>query len=280
MGSFITHIGIILLLSGGFITALFSKEAYMLIPEGEQSNILSDYHEVELAIINQKTKKSITFRQELLNRQKILSKQEIPFSLEIMEFMKNTEIIKREVPEGKPFKGFAKIFEIKRKKTDKVSESNISGLTFQILKNGKKEVYSIFEGMPIKQKVRWKNETFLVELRPLRAYLPFSIYLIDFEKGYYPGTDQERSYKSSVEIRDNSLNQKRVIKMNHPLRYKGYTFYQSSFIEEEEAESTVLAVVKNAGRAFPYFSSLIICFGLMIHILLKISKLKKPSRKN
>ena len=54
--------------------------------------------------------------------------------------------------------------------------------------------------------------------------------------------------------------------MNQPLRHKGYTFYQSSYIEDDNKEISVLAVVKNLGRALPYLSSLIICIGLLIHI--------------
>ena len=275
IASFVTHLGIIFLLLGGFLTALFNQSAYILIPEGKQSNILSDYHKVELAITNQKTKKSITFDQEVLNKKEVLSNQQIPFSLENIEFMKNTELIKRETPEGEPFEGFAKIFEIKRKKTDKESENNVSGLTFQILKNGKKRIYSIFERMPVKQNINWENETYTVELRPLQTYLPFYIHLIDFEKDYYPGTNQARSYKSSVIIKDQLSEQKRLIKMNQPLRHKGYTFYQSSFIEDRDTESTVLAVVKNAGRVFPYLSSLIVCLGLLLHILLNVSIFRK-----
>ena len=33
--------------------------------------------------------------------------------------------------------------------------------------------------------------------------------------------------------------------MNEPLRHRGYTFFQSSFIEAPEGEATVLAAVKN-----------------------------------
>ena len=172
-----------------------------------------------------------------------------------------------------------KYLSLKKKPLDKISEKNLAGLTFQIFKNGEKKIYSIFEGMPIKQKIRWDQDIYLVELRPLQSFLPFFIHLLDFEKGYYPGTDRVSSYQSTVEIRDQMWKQKRVIKMNQPLRYKGYTFYQSSFIEDKESESTVLAVVKNAGRAFPYLSSLMIAFGLMVHILLNISSLrKKPKR--
>ena len=275
IGSFVTHCGIILLLLGGFLTALFSKEAYMLIPEGEQSHILSDYHEVELAVTNQKTKETVTFSQKVLQQEKTLSKQKLPFSFETIDFMKNTELIKRDKAKGEPFKGFAKIFKIKRKKTDKESESNISGLTFQISKDGKKYIYSIFEGMPIKQHINWNDERYKTELRPIQRYLPFSIHLIDFEKTYYPGTNQVRSYKSSVILKTDHSDQKRVIKMNQPLRHKGYTFYQSSFVENKDSESTILAVVHNAGRAFPYFSSLIVCLGLLLHILLKLSIFRK-----
>ena len=299
IGSFITHTGIILLLIGGFITALSSKEGYTVIQEGEKSNIISDYHNVELAITNKNSNKTAIIAQRFLEQKKVLVKKEAPlhkkdhnslinpeiqreensfFPLQIKEFMKNVELVKRAVPQTDPFKGFARIFELKKKQPEKVNEENIAGLIFSIPKeDGKEEIYFIFEGMPIKQTVKWKNKTYIVELRPVRTYLPFFIYLINFEKSYYPGTDKPRSYQSSVEIIDQSIKQKRIIKMNQPLRYKGYTFYQSSFIEEKRSESTVLAAVKNRGRAFPYLSSLIICFGLLIHIMGNLSFFKKPA---
>ena len=271
LGSFITHTGIILLFAGGFITALFSNEGYMTIAEGRQSQIISDYHEVELAITNKASGETVSFPQALLEKQKILTVENSDFEIKVKEFIKNTEPVKRENLESDPFKGFARVFELKKKPLEKINENNISGLTFQV----SKQVYSIFEGMPIKQTIKRSDRTYIAELRPLRTYLPFFIHLIDFEQDHYPGTNKPRSYKSLVEIKDNFGTQKRVIKMNQPLRYKGYTFYQSSFIEEGEEEATVLAAVKNAGRAFPYLSSLIICFGLLVHIILNVSFFKR-----
>ena len=61
--------------------------------------------------------------------------------------------------------------------------------------------------------------------------------------------------------------------MNEPLRYKGYTFYQSSFIETPDGETSVLAAVKNYGRMFPYISSIIMCIGLLIHLFMKLPAL-------
>ena len=279
IGSFVTHIGIIFLLAGGFITTLFSKEGYIRIPEGEQSHIVSDYHNVELAITDKETGQTTVFDQKLLKQKATLTVNNSSLSLELKEFIKNMEPIQRERPATDPFKGFARMFELKKTPIDKVNENNISGLTFQIFREGSKEIYSVFEGMLIQQTIHWENKNYTVELRPIQTELPFSIYLLDFKKSYYPGTDQERSYTSSIEIRDQSTKQKRVIKMNQPLRYRGWTFYQSSFIEEEQSETTILAVVKNAGRAFPYLSSLIICFGLIIHILIHVSVFGRNQRR-
>ena len=42
--------------------------------------------------------------------------------------------------------------------------------------------------------------------------------------------------------------------MNAPLEHKGYTLYQASYAELGSGEATVLAVVQNYGRLFPYIS--------------------------
>ena len=71
-----------------------------------------------------------------------------------------------------------------------------------------------------------------------------------------------------------SLEGRNLIQMNDPLRYRGYTFYQASFMQGE-TETTILAVVKNVGRLFPYISSIIMCIGLLIHLVLASPKLFK-----
>jgi hypothetical protein len=63
--------------------------------------------------------------------------------------------------------------------------------------------------------------------------------------------------------------------MNEPLRHSGYTFFQASFIEGLDKEATVLAVVKNYGRLFPYISSIIMSVGLLLHLLINLPKMIK-----
>ncbi len=68
-----------------------------------------------------------------------------------------------------------------------------------------------------------------IMLRNMKIYkLPFKIKCIDFDIKFYPdGTPKE--YKSLVEIIDGNKKFKRSIRVNHPLKYKGITFYQASY---------------------------------------------------
>ena len=63
--------------------------------------------------------------------------------------------------------------------------------------------------------------------------------------------------------------------MNEPLRHEGYTFFQASFSQTAQGETSVLAVVQNYGRLFPYISSIIMSLGLLIHLLMQLPKLIK-----
>lgn len=110
-----------------------------------------------------------------------------------------------------------------------------------------------------------------------RSILPFEIELVDFEKKVYPATNMPQSYKSEVILRENGAQWHSIIQMNEPLRYRGYTFYQSSFIIEDDREATVFAVVKNVGRMFPYISSIIMSIGLLMHVFLRLPKLIRKS---
>jgi cytochrome c biogenesis protein ResB len=96
--------------------------------------------------------------------------------------------------------------------------------------------------------------------------LPFEIGLKDFQKKDYPGMSMARGFSSDVSVYDQGAPWEARIEMNAPLRYKGYTFYQSSFDQSAEGETTVLSVVENKGRIFPYLGTFIITLGLLLHL--------------
>ena len=91
----------------------------------------------------------------------------------------------------------------------------------------------------------------------------------------HPGTNVAKSFSSEVNLIEDGIPRRTLIKMNEPLRHKGYTFFQASFIENLDKETTVLATVKNYGRLFPYISSIIMSVGLLIHLLISLPKMIK-----
>ena len=132
--------------------------------------------------------------------------------------------------------------------------------------------------MQVDQTVITGSEIFRLVLRKKRFALPFEIELIDFRKEMYPGTNMPKSYESEVYVLEGDTKRRVLIEMNEPLRYMNYTFYQSSFIENGSRQTTVLAVVKNAGRLFPYVSSMIICIGILFHMIIKLPVLIRRSQ--
>jgi hypothetical protein len=97
----------------------------------------------------------------------------------------------------------------------------------------------------------------------------------------YPNSNIPKSYESHVTIKaEGAVDRDVVISMNKPLRFKNYTFFQSSYyIAPDGSEHTVLAVVKNAGRLLPYYSSITIFLGLVIHFLMMLLRRRKTNRK-
>ena len=283
LGIIIIHTGGILLLVGGGVTAMFSSEGNMVIDEGTQSNYVEDYHYMELAVINVTATNFddyIIFDQPLLNRDKILSHENFNFEIEVVKYFENCLPEKRSSMAGIQYRGMLKNFMLTELKQEKENNLNRPGLIYKINNTGTSVdgIYGIFLGQMVPQTISVNNQNYVITLRRQRTYLPFSIELLDFKKVLYPGTEIAKSYSSEINLLEHGAARRILIQMNEPLRYKGYTFFQSSFIEGPEGETTVLAVVKNYGRLFPYISSIIMCIGLLFHLSLKLPELFKKSK--
>ena len=281
LGITITHMGALLLLLGGGITAYYSKEGRMAISEGEINNYFEDYYNKELIMINSSNQdydEYTAFDQKILYKDNVISNQStIPFKFKILNFFKNCDPVRRDYKGDGKFHGLAKNFYLEELDIDKEYERNISGVVIEVLgkdtdNNGR---YIVFQGQTIRQPIIYDGNQFYLELRNERTYLPFEIELIDFKKILHPSTDIPKSFSSDINLIENSIPRHVLIKMNEPLRHKGYTFYQSSFFEGEFSDISVLAVVQNYGRLFPYISSIIMCIGILFHLILKIPKNRK-----
>lgn len=290
LGTIVTHLGALALLFGGFLTAAFSHEGAMVITEGQSADFISDYHDIELAVAEQvpaHAPRFVVFGKQQLIGGKELRAEGLPFAIDVVEYSRNSQVSRRSAeaaaqslqdtgPERR--RGFAANFSLVSAPLQAESERNQAGLTFRV-KGGGPEVdglYAIFENMPIEQTLKLKSKKYVIGLRRAQTPMPFRIQLNDFRQTRHPGTNIAASYESDVKLIDGEFEQHAVIKMNEPLRYKGYTLYQASFMEpgdENGPETSVLAVVHNAGRVFPYVSSIVMCVGLLLHLALQLPRL-------
>jgi hypothetical protein len=108
------------------------------------------------------------------------------------------------------------------------------------------------------------GHTWRLVLRLARDYQPFSLTLLKFSHDLYPGTDTPKNYSSRVRLKsdDGADDGEKLIYMNNPLRYRGLTFYQASFANNDQ--TTILQVVRNPSWKLPYISCSLVALGLMV----------------
>ena len=278
LGITITHTGVILMLLGGGLTAFFSNEGSVVIDEGKKSNFYENYYNKELAVVDLSDSdfdRFIIFDNPLLKVNNVLTEQTIPFDIQILDYFVNCKPVARIYEGGSEFKGMAKNFFLQELPSEKEYEKNISGIIYKITNSKSSDgIYINYIGQPITQTLSDSNKDYMLILRRQRTYLPFELELIDFEKIMHPGTNIAKSYSSLINLVEDGVSRKILISMNEPLRHRGYTFYQASFIEEGIKQTTVLATVKNYGRLFPYISTIIMCIGILYHMLFMVLRRK------
>ena len=101
-------------------------------------------------------------------------------------------------------------------------------------------------------------------MRPRRSYKQFALTLLRFDHDRYAGTDIPKNFSSQVRLLDLERNEHRDVRisMNNPLRYRGYTFYQAGF--DNNDKTTILQVVKNPAMLLPYIACGLVALGLLL----------------
>lgn len=283
LGVNIVHLGAVLLLMGGFLTAYFSEEGSLWVSEGETSATVRDYHDLELALIDTSATSHddvVAYAAGWLYPGEVITPEGTALRITVKAFARNCRLVQRKAAPESSLRGMAERFELVALGLDPQGERNRAGVLLDI--SGVSEntgSYLLVEHMPVEQTLSVGERSFKLVLRKEQRRLPFAIELLDFERVVYPGTDTPKSFRSVVHVvEENGLKRRAVIQMNEPLRHRGYTLYQSSFTPGQ-VETSVLAVVQNFGRVFPYLSSLVMCAGLLLHLLVFLPMLIQRQRK-
>lgn len=275
-GIIISHLGSLMLLIGGFITILNSQEGFIIIPEGQERAYFSDYHK-RTVFIYENDQKIVSVPFDRFVKGFELDNEALPFTISIKSACDNCAI--NPIPKKIELRqNLAAEIKITSKKSELNKEENFSGMTFRLLEKDQNKVIGEFIVLEdVKQPNPYKE--FDIKIERDKTPLPFSIGLQNFEKLDYAGTNKAADYISQLTFNENGVSWPVKIQMNKPYRYKGYSFFQSSFDQRDGVETTVINVVQNSGRLFPYISSFLIFLGLFIHLISRSVRRNKSVEK-
>ena len=273
LGIILLHFGVILLLIGQLLTGLFARETQMRIDEGQTLGYSEAPREVELAVIDvtdPNFDQVVAIPEEVLARGGTIQSPTLPFTLNVRQFMGNARLTMRsqepQAPPSQATTGPGKnivVAEIPR--TVKDDERDLSAALVEVDGvQGPLGTWLISNAIPDPQGFTLNGHTYELAMRQRRFYKQFALTLLDFAHDRYAGTDIPKNFSSRVRLIDFERNENRevVISMNDPLRYRGFTFYQSGF--DNNDKTTILQVVKNPAMLLPYIACGLVALGLVV----------------
>lgn len=262
-GLWLTHAGLVVLLAGAALARALSREAVLVLAEGEQSDVAVSETEWELAVIRPRPDGGRTVEAYPLRRSTARTRLPLGGSL--------TAEIRAIWPSIEPP---ARLPVAPADIRPRSSIDPRRALPAVHLVIGGEAAVLLGEGQGLAVPLPDKREVYL-QLRRERHPLPVAIRLLDFEKKFHPNSRVPRSFSSRIEVTVGERAREVVIAMNRPFRHGAFAFYQSSYMEPPDGkEATVLAVAENHARPLPYAATGIIFGGMCVHYL---TRRREPS---
>ncbi len=242
IGSFLFHLAFVFILIGAGITRYFGYEGVIHVRQGDS----------EHRVISEESYLQIRTADELFEHPLALSKMggnSFSFSHKI---------------NGEDF--IVRFKEYRYKKN-----SNVEDLILHVKYKGKEkdvlikgghgsiEPPSYFEGVQLS----WGSKI---------INLPFSLKLNRFEVTRYPGSNSPSSYASYMSVIDDDVFDTKIY-MNHPLTYKEFKFFQSSYDRDELG--TLLSVNHDPGKWPTYMAYFLLSLGLVLNFFTHGSRFER-----
>ncbi|MEI6035569.1 MAG: cytochrome c biogenesis protein ResB [Verrucomicrobiae bacterium] len=277
LGIHLTHAGLIIMLAGGLFTDLFSVESFMRLAPGETKNYSEDFRAIELALIDGSDKDfdHVTAIPEgRLKRGGTIAPGSLPFQITVRSFYQNAQLQPLEqaganaAPAATRGAG-AHIALSSMPHATAENSRDSAGAVIEISSGGAPSPASdtwLVSAQLEPQTFSFAGKPYRLVMRQARYYKPFSLTLQKFTHERYAGTQIAKNFASRAVLNDPERNERRdvLISMNHPLRYRGETFFQSGFEENEAA--TILQVVYNPSFIAPYLACVIVSAGLLFQL--------------
>lgn len=273
-GLWLSHIGLILLFLGEFVSGGMQVESHMPIEIGQTMNYGEDLRHVELAFVEsgatEDTVHAISHRR--ITAGSLVQDARLPVTVKVLQHMSNSTLQQAPVMAAKSpaTQGFGREVLATPAPNAASEEQNTVSIYAELLEGGKSlGTWLLSTGLDA-QSITAGGRTFETSLRLARVYVPYTLTLKEFRHDLYPGTQIPKNFSSLVRLKDAETKEDRdvLIYMNHPLRYRGSTFFQASFGKNDTL--SILQVVQNPGWRIPYLACLLVAAGLAWHFLARL----------
>jgi hypothetical protein len=272
-GIHLTHAGLIIMLAGGLFTDLFAVESHMRLERGDTRNYSEDQRHMELAVIDttgNDLDQVTAIPESVLKNNRAIDHWSLPFRIVIRNFYPNSRLRMLSEAGGnvRPIanQGPGAMIAVEPiPNTTAQDERDVPAAAIEILpkSGGSLGTWLVSDALGAPQTFSCDGRTWMLAMRTARYYKPYSVTLQKFTHEKYAGTEIPKNFASKVTLIDPERNVNRdvLIYMNHPLRYRGETFYQAGFQQDDRA--TILQVVHNPSFLAPYVACIIVAAGLL-----------------
>lgn len=270
-GILLTHAGLLMMLIGGGITHYFAEESQLTLVEGETSNVSASYHRWEIAVWKHTglVRDVVAVDADHLQAGDTLKLEEPGLTITVEEYHRNARAFQAVAPITNAPINAQGITSLRSARLAKEPAENVAGGIFTVRPAEGEPVRLLLFGEDVSGPsfthagAEWK-----VALRRVRTPLPFVVTLQDFIRELHPGTAMAKAFSSQVLVNSDGVERGLTISMNKPLRDRGYTLYQASYMEQPGMpQASTFAVTRNYGRLIPYVSTGIIVLGMIWHFI-------------
>ncbi len=296
-GIWMIHTGIAIMMIGEFFTGMYASEGQMSILEGKSANFLQHHHATEFVFIetlSAEKDRVIVVPQSKLRTGSTIQSSELPCDVTVDLYAVNAKLMTLKNTE----RGWATAGMNRNQKLEVLPEGSgvdsSSKIDFPaaqiILSRDGKELgrYLFWSVLENPDWITIDGKKYQIALRFQRTVCDYVIHLDKFTHKKHPHSEKAFDFRSEIRLEDRKVeggkergdHREAAIYMNHPMRYNGETFYQSSTIPDGDTGrsiGTVLQVVRNPAWTFPYWSCTIAGLGMLFHFWLNLSRFIKRS---
>jgi hypothetical protein len=284
-GIFLLHAGVIVLLAGEFLTGQLQVETKMIIKEGESTDFASSLTDTELVAIDPSDPSAdqvVSVAGDMVaDAADWFTHPDVPFDFRVVEYFSNSDIVDPEpgAPTRADRGAGLRIALVRRpnvKGTDASGTINYPGAYLELRDKGGQPLGTYLFTTMFKrpQPVTVGGKTYEVAFRFKRAYKPYHVHLIKAEHEIFAGTSTPKDFASTVLVKDPELGEHGPIRiwMNHPMTYRGETYYQSQMDTDKNTgvKTTGLQVVRNPAWTAPYLACAMVALGMCVHFLIRL----------